>query len=159
MRATPVIVGSLLVACVPATANAQDSSSASPARESARFDHHGGLRIGIPHLIAIYGGTMKVRHSDWYGADGTAVTAVLGFGGAQIGIGQGRMGHVGGRRTQVAVLRTWGRSVVADIHQTYVGAEMQVAMAVGFAVGAYIRVEGRSDSNRAFLGASVVFGL
>ncbi len=160
MQVTAVAAGLLIAACVPVAANAQDTASAmSPARQSAHFEHHGGLRIGIPHLIGIYGGTMRVQQSDWYGADGHALTAVLGFGGAQIGVGRGQMGHVGGGRLQLAVLRTWGRPVVADIHQTYVGAEMQILRGVGVAVGAYLRVEGRSDSNRAFLAASFLFGM
>ena len=152
------IVGILLAGSVSATANAQDSSAASPGA-SRHFEHHGGIRIGIPHLVAIYGGTMKVKDSNMYSAHGRTLTAVLGFGGAQIGIGNGRNGHVGGGRVQLAVLRTWGRPVVADIHQTYAGAEMQVLMGVGFAIGAYVRVEGRSDSNRAFLAASFLFGM
>lgn len=159
MRTRPAVVGTLLAACVPATANGQDSSSASPARESAYFEHHGGIRIGIPHLVAIYGGTMKVKDWNMYSAHGRTLTAVVGFGGAQIGIGDGRNGHVGGSRVQLAVLRTWGRPVVADIHQTYAGAEMQILMVAGLAIGAYLRVEGRSDSNRAFLAASFLFGM
>jgi hypothetical protein len=159
MRARLAIVGMLLATFVTTTADAQDSSSASPARESRYFEHHGGIRIGIPHLVAIYGGTMKVKDWNMYSAHGHTLTAVLGFGGAQVGIGNGRNGHIGGRRVQLAVLRTWGRPVVADIHQTYAGGEMQILMGAGFAIGAYVRVEGRSDSNRAFLAASFLFGM
>ena len=159
MRTRLAIVGPLLVACIPAIAKAQDSSSASPARKSNYFEHHGGIRLGIPHLIAIYGGTMQVKDSNMYSARGRTLTAVVGVGGAQIGIGDGGSTHTGGGRVQLALLRTWGRPVVADIHQTYAGAELQILMGAGLAIGAYLRIEGRSDSNRAFLAASFLFGM
>ena len=146
-----------LVACLLAAAC---SSVAEGQRSSRSLEYHAGLRFGIPHAAAVYAGTTTAASVPaTYDYAGPALTAVVGLGGAQIGFGRGQMGHIGGGRIQAAVLRTWGNPLVADANQTYVGAEAQLIMGLGAALGAYLRVEGRAGGNRAFIAASLLLGV
>jgi hypothetical protein len=163
------VVALLLTLCAAAgSASAQDSLPRLPvvAQRGERpgdLEPHFGLRAGIPLKAALYWGAVRVQRV--YGTPGLqhlygqSVTAAVGLGGAQVGVGRGRVTDAGNGRAQVALLRTWGDPFIADGEQTYLGLEGHGAAGVGFALGVFARLQGRRGGNRAFIAASVQLGI
>ena len=119
----------------------------------------GGIRYSVPFKLSIYGGISSAafdgcgRLHPEAGCDFTfhriGLVTEVGAAGGQVSLTSGSVSthpFPVATRAQVSLMRTWRHSLVAAPNETYLGAEVRVALMAGFGIGVFRRIsDGPSD--------------
>lgn len=119
-----------------------------------------GVRFGGAQRQSSYVGIERVTHESSEGVAGNTLELEVGRSAGQVGVGRSSFGPMTPIfRLQAVGMRSWKRATDVAPGQTFVGAELQIALFVGASYAYYWRVAGEAPGQERYHALRLVVGI